>query len=145
MNVPPQKPQGRTFVVVQLNIRYEKELGKEKALLISLMIMLVQAIISSFLRSFSHLTSTIHRFQYSCLRFSTILLSHPWWNEFFSLTSESSRHLLPNAAFTPCRNYRNSEMTTRDILLIAFHVVGLSSAKMNLAAVTWYICHWSKS
>ncbi len=54
MNVPPQKPQGRTFVVVQLNIRYEKELGKEKALLISLMNMLVQAIISSFLRSFSH-------------------------------------------------------------------------------------------
>lgn len=75
MNVPPQKPQGRAFVVVQLNIRYEKELGKEKALLISLINMLVQAIISSFLGSFSHLTSTIHRFLYSCLRFSTILLS----------------------------------------------------------------------
>ncbi len=75
--MPPQKPQGRTFVVVQLNIRYEKELGKEKALLISLINMLVQAIISSFLRSFSNLTSTIHRFLYSCLRLSTILLSNP--------------------------------------------------------------------
>ncbi len=28
-----------------------------------------------------------------------------------------------DAAFTPCRNYFNAEMTTCDILLIAFHVL----------------------
>ncbi len=36
-----------------------------------------------------------------------------------------TNHIHTIAAFMPCRNYRNSEMTTRDVQLCAVHILGL--------------------
>lgn len=58
--------------------------------------------------------------------------------------------LWTNAAFTPCRNYRNYGMTTSDVLLVDVHVIGLGIKRLfgntvntkneSVAgkAVTWY-------